>query len=133
MYKLNVISHFSSAHKLEGYDGQCKNLHGHNWKVRVAVQCEKTDKIGLAIDFGVIKNYLKEIIDKLDHQYLNNLEFFKDMNPTSENIAKLIYEEFSKKINDDNCRTSEVEIWESEKSSVIYTDDRNKFQGTRNK
>ena len=120
MYKLNVISHFSSAHKLEGYDGQCKNLHGHNWKVRVTVQCEKTDEIGLAIDFGVIKKYLKEVIDKLDHQYLNELEYFKDINPTSENIAKLIYEEFSEKINDDNCRTSEIEIWESEKSSVVY-------------
>ncbi len=124
MYKLNITSDFSSAHKLEGYDGLCRNLHGHNWKVRVAVSCDKTDEIGLAIDFGVIKKYLNEIITELDHQYLNDLEYFKEINPTSENIAKFIYTEFSKKIDNNNCRISEVEIWESEKSSVIYTCDR---------
>ncbi len=124
MYKLNVNSFFPAAHKLAGYDGACKNLHGHNWEVRVTVICEKTDKLGLALDFGIIKKYLKEIIDEFDHRYLNELDFFKDKNPTSENIAKLIYEELSKKIDNDNCKIDEVELWESEKSSVIYSNNR---------
>ncbi len=122
MYKLNVISTFSAAHKLVGYDGPCKNLHGHNWKVRVAISCQKTDEIGLTIDFGIVKKYLNEIIDKLDHQLLNDLEVFKKVNPTSENIAKYIYKEMTKKINIQDCRLVEVEIWESAKSSLIYSD-----------
>ena len=120
MYKLNVKSHFSSAHKLIGYDGPCKNLHGHNWEVRIGILCEDTDDIGLTIDFGIVKDDLNEIIEKLDHTLLNDLEYFQTCNPTSENIARFLYQELSLKINSENCRVSEVEIWESEKTSVVY-------------
>ncbi len=120
MYKLNVKSHFSSAHKLIGYDGPCQNLHGHNWEVRIGILCEETDEIGLTIDFGDVKEDLNEIINKLDHTLLNDLEYFQDCNPTSENIAKFFFQELSLKINDENCRLAEVEIWESEKTSIVY-------------
>lgn len=122
MYKLNVRSHFSAAHKLNRYDGACKRLHGHNWKVRVCLACEKRDATGMCIDFGDIKRYLKDVLDRFDHQYLNELKIFKDENPTSENIAKLIFQELKSKITNNNCKVSEVEIWESEKSSVIYSE-----------
>lgn len=122
MYKLNVTADFSAAHKLTGYDGPCKNLHGHNWKIRVAIDCKKTDEIGLTIDFGIVKKLLNEIVDKLDHQLLNDLEIFKNINPTSENIAKYFYDEMRKKIESLNCNLTEVEIWESDKSSLIYSD-----------
>ena len=120
MYKLNVISDFSAAHHLQDYDGKCKNLHGHNWKVRVSVICEKTDEIGLTIDYGIVKKILNEIMEKLDHSYLNELESFAGINPTSENIAKFIFEEMKQKISVDFCRISEVEIWESDRTSMIY-------------
>lgn len=120
MYKLNVTSQFSSAHKLEGYDGPCKNLHGHNWKVRVGIHCEKTDNTGMTIDFKIIKKHLEEIIDTFDHNYLNDLPCFKNVNPTSENIAKFLFNELNKKINIKGCRLSEVEVWESDKTSMIY-------------
>jgi 6-pyruvoyltetrahydropterin/6-carboxytetrahydropterin synthase len=120
MYRLNVTSQFSSAHKLEGYGGLCKNLHGHNWKVRVGIACEKTDKIGMTIDFGIVKKYLNELIKIFDHSYLNELPYFKKQNPTSENIACLFYKEMNKKINMENCKVFEVEVWESDGSSMIY-------------
>jgi len=120
MYKLNVISDFSAAHHLQDYDGKCRNLHGHNWKVRVSVLCEKTDKIGLTIDYGIVKKYLKQIMEKLDHSYLNELKFFAGINPTSENIAKFIFTEMKAKITNETCRVAEVEIWESERTSMIY-------------
>lgn len=120
MYKLNVKSHFSSAHKLVGYDGPCKNLHGHNWEVRIGIICEDTDDIGLTIDFGLVKEDLNDIIERLDHTLLNDLDYFKNCNPTSENIAKFFFQELSLKINSDNCRVAEVEIWESEKTSIVY-------------
>ncbi len=120
MYKLNVTSQFSSAHKLEGYDGPCKNLHGHNWKVRVGILCEKTNEIGLTIDFGKVKKHLEEIINIFDHSFLNDLPCFENKNPTSENIAKFIFTELSKKINIKGCILSEVEVWESDKTSMTY-------------
>ncbi len=120
MYILNVISHFSSAHKLEGYEGDCRKLHGHNWKVRMAVICKDTDKIGLSIDFGELKQQLDELLSKFDHTFLNDLEWFNECNPTSENIARILFLELSKKVNKESCRVSEIEVWESERSSVIY-------------
>jgi len=120
MYKLNVTSDFSSAHKLNGYEGLCKNLHGHNWKVRIGILCKKVDNIGMTIDFGEVKKNLSEIMTMLDHTYLNDLEYFKEKNPTSENIAKFIYHEMKKRINVQDCSIAEVEVWESDKTSMLY-------------
>ncbi len=120
MFKLNVTSQFASAHKLNGYDGACKNLHGHNWKVRIGIECEKTDKIGMTIDFGIVKTELNRLMDHLDHSFLNDLPSFKNQNPTSENIAKFIYDEMKKRISVDGCKLADVEVWESDKSSMVY-------------
>ena len=120
MYKLNVTSNFSSAHKLDGYEGLCKNLHGHNWKVRIGIICEKIDDIGMTIDFGEVKKYLNDVMIMLDHTYLNELEYFKGINPTSENIAKFIYHEIKKRIKIPECKMADVEVWESDITSMVY-------------
>lgn len=120
MYKLNVVSEFSSAHRLEGYEGACHNLHGHNWKVRVGIEASEIDKIGMTIDFGIVKTELQSVISELDHRYLNELPSFSGINPTSENIAKFLFGELSKRLNTGTARVCEVEIWESERSSLVY-------------
>ncbi len=120
MYKINYSSHFSAAHRLIGYDGACRDLHGHNWKVRVCLGCENTDEIGLTIDFNIVKKILNKLMEELDHKYLNELTAFRDLNPTSENIAKFIYQEFKQRTNDLGADILEVEVWESDKSSIIY-------------
>ena len=120
MYKLNVTSNFSSAHKLDGYEGLCKNLHGHNWKVRIGIICEKVDEIGMTIDFGEVKKSLNEIMLMLDHTYLNELEHFTGINPTSENIAKFIYQEMKKRVKIPYCKMADVEVWESDITSMVY-------------
>jgi 6-pyruvoyltetrahydropterin/6-carboxytetrahydropterin synthase len=120
MYVLNVSSHFSAAHLLKGYQGDCKKMHGHTWKVRVALQCEKTDEIGLSIDFSIIKQKIKQLVDRFDHTCLNELEWFKEKNPTSENIAKVFYTELKKIFENESVKLKEVEVWESERASVAY-------------
>ncbi|MDP8221560.1 MAG: 6-carboxytetrahydropterin synthase QueD [Candidatus Stygibacter frigidus] len=120
MYKLNVISDFSSAHRLEGYEGACHNLHGHNWKVRVGILASQVDDIGMTVDFGIVKQHLNSLMAELDHGYLNEMECFKGMNPTSENIAKYIFNRLSQVLNGDFVRVAEIEIWESERSSMVY-------------
>ena len=122
MYKLNVTSSFSSAHHLNGYIGECKNLHGHNWKVRVQLKTKKTDEIGMAIDFKIVKEHLTSLIKKLDHVNLNDLEWFSSINPTSENIAMVIFNELKQSIENGNIFVNEVEIWESDGTSVIYNE-----------
>jgi 6-pyruvoyltetrahydropterin/6-carboxytetrahydropterin synthase len=120
MYKLSVTDSFSAAHRLCGYEGACSNLHGHNWTVRVALTSKKLDDIGMAMDFGLIKGLLKQITDELDHAYLNDLPEFKEINPTSENLARHIFERMENKLANPLIQVAEVEICESPSSSVVY-------------
>ena len=123
MYKLNVTDSFSAAHRLVGYDGACQNLHGHNYKIRIAIHCRELDKIGLALDYTVIKKALAIILEDLDHSYLNDVKALGGQNPTSENLARHIFDQMALAITQPGCSVAEVEIYESEKSSVIYTND----------
>ena len=120
MYTVKVRSQFSSAHNLRGYKGKCEELHGHNWHVEVAVQSEDVDVIGMVVDFKELKKILEEILSGLDHTYLNDLEQFKNINPTSENIAKYIYEAISRKKSE--LKIKDVTIWETDTSSAIYSE-----------
>ncbi len=121
MYKLSVTDSFSAAHRLCGYEGACSNLHGHNWTVRVTLQAETLDNIGMAMDFGRIKALLKEITDELDHAYLNELTAFTEQNPTSENLARHIFERMGSILSGEPVHVAEVEVCESERSSVTYS------------
>ena len=120
MYKVNVISSFPGAHHLNNYPGACKNLHGHNWKVRVQLITQELDQVGMAIDFKTVKEYLNNLMDNFDHRYLNELEWFKEQNPTSENIARVIFTELKKAFENKGIYMGEVEIWESDNTSVVY-------------
>ena len=119
MYEIKVTGAFSSAHNLNNYQGKCENLHGHNWKVEIAVCKKKLDEAGLGIDFKLLKTILFKKLDKLDHTHLNKLSFFKKNNPTSENIAKYIFDNLHKEIPD----LDKVTVWESDNSSASYTKD----------
>lgn len=118
MFELTITSDFSSAHFLRNYEGPCKNLHGHTWKVAVTIASEKLNDIGLVVDFREMKRTLKEILMPLDHVCLNDLPYFQEVNPSTENLAKYIYREFLKV----SCPfiLKRVRVWESETSSVTY-------------
>ncbi len=121
MYRIGVWDHFSSAHFLRNYNGKCEHLHGHNWKVEVVLEGDKLDSAGMLIDFGVVKKYLKEIMDILDHKCLNDdIDFFKDLSPSSENIARFIFSELSNKFKASKVRVYEVKVFESDNSYAIY-------------
>mgnify|MGYP005665459171 CR=1 FL=1 len=104
MYRLRVETKFDAAHKLVSYEGKCSRLHGHTWKVEVFVVGNKLDEIGMLTDFRVLKEKLNEVIEKLDHSFLND---FEEMgNPTCENIARYIYERLKAKL--ENVRLEKV-------------------------
>ncbi len=119
MFEVSVKGDIASSHILHGYPGKCKDLHGHTWKVEVTIAGEKLDPIGLLVDFRKVKKDLHELLETLDHKHLNDLPAFKDVNPSTENLAKHIYEEFVKTIAPP-LRLKKVTVWESELSRVTY-------------
>jgi 6-pyruvoyltetrahydropterin/6-carboxytetrahydropterin synthase len=120
MYELMIESHFSAAHQLRGYKGKCENLHGHNWRVQVLITSERINEIGLVIDFHEFKKIVNEMLTPIDHSVLNEIFPFTEINPSSENIAKWLYELVKKKIADRNITVSSVSVWESETASATY-------------
>ena len=119
MFEIKIIDEFSAAHRLRNYKGKCENLHGHNWKVEVIVEGENLDKIGLLIDFGILRKKLKEVLATLDHKNLNSIPFFRKNNPTSENIAVYIYKNLERVL-DKKIRIKEIVVWENEKQSASF-------------
>ncbi|MDD5246666.1 MAG: 6-carboxytetrahydropterin synthase QueD [Candidatus Omnitrophica bacterium] len=122
MYSIRVEGDFSSAHNLRGYKGKCEELHGHNWKVAVVVSKEKPDQTGMVMDFKCLKQVTNKLLDTLDHAYLNKIPYFRKVNPTSENIARYIYDRLKKKI----PALSSVTVWESDTSSATYEEKKEK-------
>jgi 6-pyruvoyltetrahydropterin/6-carboxytetrahydropterin synthase len=120
MFELMVETTFSAAHQLKGYKGKCERLHGHNWKIEVHVIAERLNEIDIAMDFQEIKKITNEVIAPLDHSVLNEIFPFTEKNPSSENIAKWIYDSLIKKIDNENIRVSAVTVLESETSSATY-------------
>ncbi len=120
MFELTIETHFSSAHQLRGYEGDCERLHGHNWKVQVYVLAEKLNEIDIAIDFHELKKLTEDVIAPLDHGFLNDIFPFTEKNPSSENIAKWIYDSLKKRLNNGNVSLSAVTVWESETASATY-------------
>ena len=110
VYELYVKTHFSAAHCLKGYPGDCARMHGHNWMVEVFVRCKKLNEIGIGIDFRDIKTSIKDLLNNLDHFNLNELPAFKENNPTSENLARFIYKKLSRRLNTDDVKISKVKV-----------------------
>jgi 6-pyruvoyltetrahydropterin/6-carboxytetrahydropterin synthase len=121
MYRLTIQTSFAAAHNLIHYQGDCENLHGHNWKVEVTVAAQELNKAGLGIDFKILKRETKGLLGRLDHKYLNDLEMFKDISPSSEHIARYLFDELTQTLNSDNVTVERVNVWESDNACASYS------------
>jgi len=119
MYELTIEREFSAAHRMSGYPGPCARLHGHNYRVRIAVAGDQLDDRGMLIDFSELKALCDGIIEGLDHQNLNELPPFADRNPSSENLARYLYESIRAQL-PGSVQIKEVKVFESANSSVTY-------------
>ena len=122
MYEVMIKREFASAHNLRNYKGSCETLHGHNWKVDITVETDRLDEIGLALDFNLLKAKTDGIIGGLDHIYLNEHEAFRDKNPSSENIARYIFDELKAGL-DDGVKVKKVTLWETDDAAASYRED----------
>lgn len=120
MYELKIVTEFSAAHNLRNFRGKCESLHGHNWKVEVVVSGKDLNESGVVLDFAEMKAATSEIMSEIDHRYLNELPFFTEHNPSSENIARYIFQRLQEKIADDRVRVRRVTAWESQDACATY-------------
>ena len=121
MFELKVVTHFAAAHQLKMVAKKCENLHGHNWKIEVCVAGENLNNAGVLVDFGELKQNVSEIMTRLDHNFLNELDYFDDNNPpSSENIALFIANSLQTMLNDPKIRVTSVTAWESENACATY-------------
>lgn len=120
VFEVYVQAHFSAAHALRGYPGDCSRTHGHNWIIDVFVKCEELDEIGIGIDFRDIKKAVKDVLKGLDHFNLNELPPFNEDNPTSENIARFLYIQLGKRLNSDVVQVSKIKVSETPGAGAFY-------------
>jgi 6-pyruvoyltetrahydropterin/6-carboxytetrahydropterin synthase len=119
-YEISTEVSFSAAHYIEGYDGDCARLHGHNWRVRAALRVDARRSTGLTYDFRKLKNLLKDVARAVDHTVLNDLADLQGSNPTAETIAEWFYREISERIEDRSVEIARVEVWESPVNCATY-------------
>jgi 6-pyruvoyltetrahydropterin/6-carboxytetrahydropterin synthase len=122
MYEVKIEDHFSGAHRLRNYHGKCENLHGHNWKVEVLVHSNSLDEGGMVLDFKILKTSTRQVLDMLDHKYLNELPDFLETNPSSENISRYIFDRLKPLLKGHNATLRKITVWESENACASYAE-----------
>ncbi|MDE3181241.1 MAG: 6-carboxytetrahydropterin synthase QueD, partial [Acidobacteriota bacterium] len=111
---------FSAGHALRNYKGKCENVHGHNYRVRVTVEGDRLNGAGLLMDFADLKSDLRALADRFDHQYLNDMEPFDEVNPSAENLARYLGDGLAPRIGGRGVRLQAVTVWETDRSSATY-------------
>jgi 6-pyruvoyltetrahydropterin/6-carboxytetrahydropterin synthase len=120
MYELKVITRFAAAHRLTMVGAKCENMHGHNWKIEVVLVGDRLNAAGVLMDFGDIKARVRDIIGRLDHQFLNELPIFAGCQPSSERIALFVADQLQQALDVPAVRVSRVSAWESEDACATY-------------
>ena len=121
MFEVTIEETFAAGHALRNYRGKCENVHGHNYRCQVTFAGEQLDEIGLLVDFVELKRAVHTVLDRMDHQWLNDFPPFDKLNPSAENMAKYIYDEVSASLRSKNgARLSAVRLWETDTASAIY-------------
>lgn len=121
MFEISIKAGFCGAHNLSGYDGPCAHVHGHNWEVEIYLRGDRVNRLGMLADFRRVKQSLRKVLDKFDHKNLNALPVFRKTNPTSENIARLIFDGLQPEFHTARCRLCRVRVSESAGTSAIYS------------
>jgi 6-pyruvoyltetrahydropterin/6-carboxytetrahydropterin synthase len=124
MFEVTVEQTFAAGHALRHYKGKCENVHGHNYRVQVTAEGERLNSIGLLVDFVELKRVVRQIVDRLDHQFINDLEPFTELNPSAENIAKYFYDHVVEGMHladsGSDVKIAQVKIWETDTSIAVF-------------
>ena len=125
MFEVTVEDSFAAGHYLRNYKGKCENPHGHNYKIRVTLAGRELDKAGVLLDFKDLREVMKFIIERLDHQMINDIEPFTVLNPSAENMAKYFYEQANLKLKDvtkGRVTVKNVTVFETDTTTATYSE-----------
>ncbi len=123
MFEISVEDTFAAGHYLRNYRGKCENPHGHNYKVRITLAGEQLDQAGLLLDFKDLKDAMRQVMERLDHQMINDLEPFTTLNPSAENIARYFYQSTNSRLRtatNGRVRVKDVTVWETDTTTATY-------------
>jgi 6-pyruvoyltetrahydropterin/6-carboxytetrahydropterin synthase len=121
MFEITIEETFAAGHALRNYHGKCENVHGHNYRCQVSVEGEQLDEIGLLVDFVELKKVVHSVLDRMDHQWLNEFPPFDKLNPSAENMARYIYEEVNAGLKPRaGVKIGWVKLWETDTASAVY-------------
>ena len=121
MFEATIEETFAAGHALRNYRGKCENVHGHNYRAQVALRGAELDALGLLVDFVELKRVVHAVLDRMDHQWLNDFPPFDTLNPSAENMAKYIYDEVSAGLQTkEGVRVASVRLWETDTASAAY-------------
>ncbi len=121
MFEVTIEESFAAGHALRNYRGKCENVHGHNYRCQVSLEGERLDETGLLVDFVELKRVVHAVLDRLDHQWLNDFPPFDKLNPSAENISKYIYDEVKSGLQHvAGARIGYVKLWETDTASATY-------------
>lgn len=111
---------FAAAHYIEGHAGPCKNLHGHNYRVRVFVRAQTLDHLGMVVDFADLKQHLKSVVDRFDHRVINEIPPFDRLKPSAELLAEHVYRGVKEALDSPRAAVARVEVWENDTSCAAF-------------
>jgi 6-pyruvoyltetrahydropterin/6-carboxytetrahydropterin synthase len=124
MFEVTIEETFAAGHALRNYRGKCENVHGHNYRCQVTLAGRELDSIGLLVDFVELKKVVHGVLDRMDHQWLNEFPPFDKLNPSAENMAKYIYDQVSDGLKaQQSARVTAVRLWETDTASATYRPD----------
>jgi 6-pyruvoyltetrahydropterin/6-carboxytetrahydropterin synthase len=123
MYEVTVEAEFAAGHFLRNYRGKCENPHGHNYKVLITLCGQELDAAGLLLDFKQLKQVMRPVVERLDHQMINEIAPFTEVNPSAENLAQYFYRETSTQLRDmteGRVRVKDCTLFETDTTRATY-------------
>jgi 6-pyruvoyltetrahydropterin/6-carboxytetrahydropterin synthase len=120
MWEISQETVVAAAHQLRLTPGEGERLHGHNWRIKAVVRAQKLDERGFVLDFADLGRVLRELVEPYEHVFLNEIPPFDDVNPTAENIARVVADNLATRFDDDRVRVARVEVWENDTCCATY-------------
>jgi 6-pyruvoyltetrahydropterin/6-carboxytetrahydropterin synthase len=120
MWEISTETVVAAAHRLRNTPGEGERLHGHNWRIRAVVQAKALDAPGWVLDFNHVSAVLRALVEPYEHVFLNEIPPFDDLNPTAENLARIVAEGLAAKLDDDRVRVTRVDVWENDACCATF-------------
>ncbi|CAN5505370.1 6-carboxytetrahydropterin synthase QueD [soil metagenome] len=120
MWEISTETCVAAAHQLRLAPGEGERLHGHNWRIKATVRATELDSRGFVLDFNELGPALRTLVEPYEHVFLNEIPPFDDVNPTAENIARVVFENLAAKVDDARVKVVRIEIWENDVCAAAY-------------